>query len=245
MCQSLKDLSLDFQYAVKKPGQLDHECKVVSNFAPIKIAKNNIVYQYNIEIALKDKVNQQSDKNVPQRNRMNRQKKIVEGSTFKIFKEFFDANKKDLFTNPDGSTMPEPIFDGRKIFLTKRPIKLENGTRGTYEVKVKVPEKKFGQTLTVTITTPPDSHEINLSKLSGSIEEIRKAEVELQAIDLIISYGAKHFNLTLNSKMFVKSDDLINKSPSEREQIRFHLGELKEASFGHHQVNEFLISLFI
>ena len=235
------------QFALKKRGKDGYHHKVKANFTNISIVKDTIIFQYNIEIEIPEREPDQTggDKRekpdtrpgVPER-KLKKQRRIIQGSNFEIFKKFFEEQKKGVFMQEDGSTMTEPVFDGRKIFYTRHPIRLNNGTRGTYEVKVKVPEKKFPQKFLVHIFTPPDAHRIDLGSLTLNGRNLRSAEKELQALDLIISYGAKHHNLVLNQKMFVKKRDLASLSARERDNIRFPLAELKEGSFGHHQVEE-------
>ena len=221
----------DFKFAEKKHGSDGRKCIVKANFAPIEI-KAKVLYQYNIEIKVRDRVEEEGDKNRPQHNRLKQQKKMINDSNFEIFKKF-RLEHADVFKKPDGSLITEPIFDGKKIFYTKSNIKLEKPARGEYEVRVKVPEKKFPQTFIV-IITKPTNNAIDLSILNN--KTLRSAERELQALDLILTYGAKHHNLVLNSKMFRRFNDLIGLNEKERGNIRFELGDMLAGSFGHHQV---------
>ena len=224
----------DFKFAEKKPGKDGQLVKVKANFAPVTIKPNTVVLLYNIEISIPDRVENAGDSRIPQHNRIKHQKRIIEGSNFEIFNRFYEEEKKkgneSLFDS-------EPIFDGRKIVYSKTKLKFD-GDRTTRQVRVKVPEKKFPQRFDITITKPKDAHEIQLSILNDP-RNLRSAEKELQALDIIITYGAKKFNLFFNSNMFLKKSDLIELHPDERRSIRFDLGNLKEASFGSYQVSLF------
>lgn len=237
----------DFKFAPKKPGKEGYRHKVKANFTDIKIAKGTVIYQYNVEVELPEREHpdkRDGDNNpIPaarpgaQERKLKKQRRIIQGSNFDIFKAFFAEHKDSVFKLADGSPMTEPVFDGRKIFYTRHPITLNNGTRGDYEVRVKVPEKKFKQRFLIHVFKPPEAHTIDLSSLVVDGRNLRSAEKELQALDLIISYGAKHHNLVLNQKMFVRKRDLLTMNAQQRQNIRFTLGELKEGSFGHHQVS--------
>ena len=224
----------DFKFASKKPGKDGDLVKIRANFAPVTIKPNTIVLLYNIEISIPDRVENAGDSNIPQRNRIKHQKRIIEGSNFEIFNRFYEEEKKkgneSLFAS-------EPIFDGRKIVYSKTKLNFD-GDRITTQVRVKVPEKKFPQKFDITITKPRDAHEIDLSILNNP-RNLRSAEKELQALDIIVTYGAKKFNLFFNSNMFLKKSDLIQLRSDERRSIRFDLGNLKEGSFGSYQVSSF------
>lgn len=234
----------EYNFAPKKPGKEGYRHRVKANFTDIKIAKGTIIFQYNIDIEIPEREPDPTggDKKSEQRpgaadRKLKKQRRIIQGSNFEIFKRFFAEFKKEVFKNEDGSPMTEPVFDGRKIFYTRHPITLNDGTRGKYEVRVKVPEKKFPTRFLIKVFTPPESHRIDLGSLALNARNLRAAEKELQALDLIISYGAKHHNLVLNQKMFIRNRDLLSMNQRDRENIRFALGELKEGSFGHHQVS--------
>ena len=234
----------DFKFAEKKPGKEGRRHKVTANFADIKIKEKTVIYQYNIEIEIPERNQQDGDKNsipaprpgVPERE-LKRQRRMIDGSNLVIFNAFLAQHKDSVFKLEDGSLMTEPVFDGRKIFYTRHQITLNgaDNKRGSYEIKVKVPEKKFPQRFTIRVTTPPDAHRIDLSSLAG--RNLQSAEMKLQALDIIISYAAKKYNLVLNQKMFVRKNDLLEMNAQQRQNIRFALGELKEGSFGHHQVS--------
>ena len=233
----------EYEFAKKKPGEGGQKHLVKANFTNIKIARGTVIFQYNIEIDVPELgPGSSAGDQGPARpggpeRRLKQQRRVIQESNFEIFKKFFAEFKTDVFKNKDGSTMTEPVFDGRKIFYTRQPITLNDGTRGTYEVKMKVPEKKFPQRFTIKVFTPPDAHRIDLGSFAENSRSLQAAEKELQALDLIISYGAKHHNLVLNQKMFIRKRDLLSMRREERENIRFSLGELKEGSFGHHQVS--------
>ena len=235
----------DFKFAEKKPGKDGKKQKVTANFADIVIEKGTVIYQYNVDVEIPEREPDQKEGDkkriaprpgVPER-RLKQQRRIIKDSNFDIFKEFYAQNKTTVFKLEDGSPMTEPVFDGRKVVLTRHPIILNgpDGKRGSYEVMVKVPEKKFKQRFVIHVFTPPDAHRLDLSSLTVQ-RNLRSAENLLQTLDLIISYGAKHHNLILNQKMFVRKRDLLSMTPQQRANIRFPLGELKEGSFGYHQV---------
>lgn len=225
------DRKLDYQFAEKKRGENGTRCKVLANFSPVTIQEKTIVYQYNIEINVHDRVQNAADSRIPQRNRIKQQKKMINDSNFEIFNQFVLDEKKK---KEESIFMSEPIFDGKKIIYSKTKLKFND--RITKEVKLRVPERKLPTTFVITITTPRDSHVIDLSILNNT-KNLRSAEKELQAVDIIITYGAKKFNLFYNSNMFKKKQDLYSLSEEERNKIRFNVGNLKEGCFGSYQVS--------
>jgi len=223
---SLADSSIDFDFAKKNPGQKGRRLQVIANFAKIKINANSKVFVYNIEITVKDRVENAGDARIPQRNRLKHQKRIIDGSNFNIFNRLYEDNN-----GQDGIFTSEPIFDGRKIIYSRTPLNIDGEI--IREVRIRVPEKKFPLPFIVRITTPPNHNQIDLSKLNDL--NIRAAEKELQALDIIITYGAKKFNLFINSNMFRRKADLLGLQLDQQRAIRFNLGDLKEASFGSYQ----------
>jgi hypothetical protein len=119
-----------------------------------------------------DFIKEKSDKNVPQRNKL-QQKKLYKDSNFAVLERFI-KQETGLFSS-------ESVFDGRKNLQTKTKINMPD----TVQVKQKVQESKFSVTLDVTLTMPKDSHELDMSKLND--KTIKNAEKENQALDTILS----------------------------------------------------------
>jgi len=177
-----------FDFAQKKFGREGREVPIVTNFCPIKVP-NITLYHYNIEITVHDFIREKDDKNVPQRNRILQQKRMVRECNFSVFDRLI-KQETSVF-----SPSSEPIFDGSKNLYSKAKLNIED--RAQFAVKHKIPEKKFPIQFDVVLTTPKDSHELNLGKLND--ETIKSAEKELQAVDIILQYGLKKYKVAVGS----------------------------------------------
>lgn len=226
-----------YKFAEKKKGNDGERCRVRTNYAPVKVQPKTVLYQYGIEINVQDRIRNVGDSKVPQRNRIKQQKKkMIDENYYVIFNRFVDdemRNKNEsIFTS-------HPIFDGKRI-ISRTKLRIED--RLTKVVRVKIAERRFLVTFDITITTPKESHLIDLSTLN-QIKDQRPDEKTLQALGSIITYAAKRFNLFYNSNMFMKKKDLVDLGEQERREKRFDISSLKEASFGSHQVSSILVCI--
>lgn len=164
----------EYDFAVKKYGREGREVPIYANFFNIKV-NSRIIYHYNIDIQVQDFIREQGDKNVPQRNRLLQQKRLFNDCNYAIFER--------LIKQETGLFGSEPVFDGRKNVYSKTKINMPEKTI-TVQVKHKVPEKRYPITFNVTLTTPKDSHELDMSILKD--KDLQKAEKEIQALDIIL-----------------------------------------------------------
>lgn len=222
---SMMDSSRDrtYEFAKKKYGKSGKQIPVFSNYFPIKVNCRKI-YHYNIDIQVHDFVKDPSDRNVPQRNKLSQQKKLFKDCNFVVFEKFI-VEHKELFAS-------EPIFDGRKNLYSKTRLNMPDKTF-TCTIKQKIQEKKFPVSFDISLTTPKESHELDLSILNEP--NVRNAEKEIQALDILLSYGAKKYKLAVGNNLFMRKVDLQQLTNDQRKAIRFELGEMKEVSFGHYQ----------
>lgn len=82
----------NYQFAEKSYGRGGASCKVISNYASLKI-KSNIIYHYTIEINIQDNVKNDDDKNRNQLNKIKYQKRMINKSNFEIFKRLVEENR--------------------------------------------------------------------------------------------------------------------------------------------------------
>ena len=71
----------EYDFAKKKYGRDGKPVAIFANYFPISV-KTKIIYHYNIDIQIHDFVNNDGDKNVPQRNRLQQQKRLYKVSMF-------------------------------------------------------------------------------------------------------------------------------------------------------------------
>ena len=164
----------EYDFATKKYGRDGREVPIFANFFNIEVNAKKI-YHYNIDIQVQDFIREQGDRNVPQRNRLLQQKKLHNECNYEIFQR--------LVKQEAGLFGSEPVFDGRKNVYSKTKLNMTEKTI-TVQVKHKVPEKKYPMNFDVTITTPKDSHELDLSILKD--KNLQRAEKEIQALDIIL-----------------------------------------------------------
>ena len=164
----------EYDFAVKKYGREGREVPIYANFFNIEV-NTKIIYHYNIDIQVQDFIKEQGDRNVPQRNRLLQQKKLYNDCNYAIFER--------LIKQETGLFGSEPVFDGRKNVYSKTKLNMPEKTI-TVQVRHKVPEKRFPMAFDVTITTPKDSHELDMSILKN--KDLQRAEKEIQALDIIL-----------------------------------------------------------
>jgi len=212
----------DYEYAKKKYGRDGKPCEIYANFFPLRVNCKKFIFiilKFNCTISLKIKKIKMFHKEIVWCFK----KKMIKGSNFAIFERFINENNT-LFSS-------EPIFDGNRNLYSKTKINLPDG-KITVQVKQKIPEKKFPKTFDVTLTTP-NNNELDMSILNE--KNVRFVEQQIQALDIILSYGPKKTKLAIGSNLFLRTNDLASLSRDIRENIRFKLGDMKEVSFGHYQ----------
>ena len=77
-------------------------------------------------------------------------------------------------------------YSGKQNIYSKTKINIQD--RATFQVKQKIQEKKYPVTFDVVITTPKDSHELDMSLLNDPC--IKSAEKEMQALDAILQVSS-------------------------------------------------------
>lgn len=74
------------------------------------------------------------------------------------------------------------LSTGKKNIFSKTKINIQD--RATFQVKQKIQERKFPATFDIIITTPKESHELDMRLLNDPY--IQSAEKEMQALDVIL-----------------------------------------------------------
>lgn len=172
-----KDALKDYEYPQKKRGKDGEPIPIFVNYFKIGEIKCPLLYRYYITISVKDFVRDRQDQNVPQRNRMKKQKKIKEEENYLIFKKFHEQNQP-LFSS-------RPVYDGKTIIYSKTIINFNED--GEYEVSVIVPGFRREKKYDIKVSKSRDNHELNMSALNDP--NSRNVEKELQALNCILKVG--------------------------------------------------------
>ena len=206
------------QYAPKRYGTLGRKVELITNYFRMSV-RPMIVYHYNIEIIPMDTREGGDDaKKVVKRKRIPKEINVI------VFDELISTNRNVFKT--------EPVFDGEKNIYSTSSLEFT-----TYEKNFQVQITEGGgrkSTFRVRITTPNDSHQIDLSQINNNTTTDFKV-CETQALDIILKNGPRRFKLSIGMNLFLRTWDLRKLDPRRQESIRSHLGENKEIGFGFYQ----------
>ena len=121
-----------YDFAQKKYGQNGRKISIYSNYFGMKIdPSNSSLYRYCVEINLQDFIRNNSDSKVPQRSKLNQQKKINKEYVFLVFDKLFKT-EPSLFSS-------EPVFDGRNIYSKTKLLMPEKKIK--FKVKIENKDK--------------------------------------------------------------------------------------------------------
>jgi eukaryotic translation initiation factor 2C len=207
-------------YAKKRFGTLGRPTQLVSNYFRMRVQPKQL-YHYNIEITpTENKPADQGD----QPKKVVKRKRIPKEVNFIVFDQLWSTNR-DVFKS-------EPVFDGEKNIYSHTLLNFNS-----YEKNFLVPIVEAGDrksVFKVRITTPDDSHIVDLAKIKESTSTDFKVS-ETQALDIILKNGPRRFKLSIGMNLFLRTADLRRLDEARQAQIRTYLGENKEMAFGFYQ----------